>query len=93
MRTTTDTIATARPVDTVPLLTVTFPTAKKITGLGLTSLWKLGKEKRIEIVHVGRRALITVRSLEKLLLPATDAPQLCRRRSRPGKRSNAAVTQ
>jgi hypothetical protein len=87
---TADIATLARTIDAVPTITVTFPTAKKITGLGSTSLWKLGKEKRIEIVHVGRRALITVRSLEKLLLPTTDAPQL-RRRGRPRKISNTTV--
>jgi hypothetical protein len=73
-------------------LAVTFSTAKKITGLGLTKLWQLGKQKRIEIVHVDRRTLITYRSLEKLLLPeplSRDAPQ--RRRGRPRKSSSAAA--
>jgi hypothetical protein len=51
-------------------LAVTFLTGKKVTGLGLTSLWKLAKDGRIEIVRVGRRTLITYRSLEKLLLPS-----------------------
>ena len=73
-------IATARLVDSVKPIAVTFPTANKITGLGLTTLWKLGKEKRIEIVRVGRRTLITFRSLEKLLLPATDTPAPLKRR-------------
>jgi hypothetical protein len=51
-------------------LAVTFSTGTRVTGLGLTSLWKLAKERRIEIVRVGRRTLITYRSLEKLLLPS-----------------------
>ena len=50
-------------------LTVTFPTAKKISGLGFTTLWKLGKEHRIELVRVGGRTLITFRSLAALLTP------------------------
>jgi hypothetical protein len=71
-------------------LTVTFPSAKKITGLGLTSLWKLAKENRIEIVRIGRRTLITYHSLEKLLLPApaNSTPQR-RRRGRPPKVTTA----
>jgi hypothetical protein len=77
-------ITTPRVADSVKPIAVTFPTAKKITGLGLTSLWKLGKERRIEIVRVGRRTLITFRSLEKLLLPATDTAQPRRRRPRKG---------
>jgi hypothetical protein len=68
-------------------LAVTFPTAKKITGLGLTTLWKLGKERRIELVRIGRRTLITMRSLEALLTPrAASEPQLlCPSRGRPRK--------
>src|SRR5262249_7948935 len=50
-------------------LTVTFPTAKKISGLGLTHLWKLGKEGRIKLVRVGRRTLIGFPSLKILLTP------------------------
>jgi hypothetical protein len=71
-------------------LAVTFPTAKKISGLGLTTLWKLGKQHRIELIRIGRRTLITYRSLEKLLLPESspmDAPGR-RRRGRPRKSSN-----
>jgi hypothetical protein len=66
-------------------LTVTFSTAKKLSGVGMTSLWRLAKENRIEIVRVGRRTLITYRSLERLLLPeAIEAPQP-RKRGRPRK--------
>jgi len=54
--------------DSLRPLTISFPSAKKISGLGLTTLWKLAKEGRIEVVHVGRRALIIYTSLEKLLL-------------------------
>jgi hypothetical protein len=50
-------------------ITVTFQAAKKISGLGLTSLWSLAKEKKIETVHVGRRTLIVYASLERLLSP------------------------
>ena len=67
MQTTTNT--TAHAADTVPPLAVTFVTARQISGLGLTTLWKLARERRIEVVHVGRRTLITYRSLERLLLP------------------------
>jgi hypothetical protein len=48
-------------------LTVTVATAKKLSGLGNTTIWGLIKEHRLEVVHVGRRALITYRSLEALL--------------------------
>ena len=82
---------TARVADSVKPIAVTFPIAKKITGLGLTTLWRLAKEKRIEITRVGRRTLITFRSLEKLLLPATDTPRP-RGRGRPRKNADAKVT-
>ena len=64
-------------------LTVTFQTAKKLSGLGLTTLWKLVKEKRIEIVRIGGRSLITYRSLQALLTPTASEPP--RRRGRPRK--------
>jgi excisionase family DNA binding protein len=48
-------------------ITVSFQTAIKITGLGLTTLWALAKANRIELVRVGRRTLIKFASLEKLL--------------------------
>jgi hypothetical protein len=75
--------------DELTPITVTFPTAKKITGLGLTTLWKLVKEKRIEIVRIGGRSLITYRSLQALLTPtASEAPP---RRGRPRKPAQAEL--
>jgi hypothetical protein len=56
-------------------LAVTFQTGKRLSGLGLTTLWKLGKEGRIELVRVGKRTLITFRSLEALLTPSEKTPQ------------------
>ena len=70
-------------------LAVTFRTAKKLSGLGLTKLWGLAKEKRIEIVRIGGRSLITYRSLQALLTPtASEAPP---RRGRPRKPAQAEV--
>jgi hypothetical protein len=66
-------------------LAVTFSTAKKITGLGLTTLWKLAKEGRVEVVRVGRRTLITFCSLQALLTPGGH-PQ-SHRRGRPRKQA------
>ena len=48
-------------------LTVSFQTARQLSGLGLTTLWALAKANRIELVRIGRRTLITYASLEKLL--------------------------
>jgi len=58
-------------VDTAPLA-LTFRRAREISGLGLTTLWRLARERRIETVRIGRRTLITYRSLSRLLTPAPD---------------------
>jgi hypothetical protein len=66
---------------------VTFKVATKITGLGNTTLWKFGKEGRIQLVRPPgtRRTLIFYASLKKLLSPEpTDTPPQ-RRRGRPRK--------
>jgi hypothetical protein len=60
-------------------LTVTVGTAKKLSGLGNTTIWALIKDRTLEKVHVGRRTLITYRSLEALLTPCL-APQARPRR-------------
>jgi excisionase family DNA binding protein len=51
-------------------LTVTVATAKKISGLGNTTVWGLIKQGKLEAVRIGRRTLVTFRSLEALLAPA-----------------------
>jgi excisionase family DNA binding protein len=55
-------------------IAVTIPTARKISGLGNTTVWKLIAEKKLTTVKVGRRVLITYQSLEQLLAPGTPAP-------------------
>jgi hypothetical protein len=65
-------------------LTVTVATARKLSGLGNTTLWGLIKDRTLETVHVGRRTLITFRSLEALLAPRSQ-PQPRRGRGRPRK--------
>ena len=54
---------------TVKPITVTVKTAKELSGLGQSKIWELIGDGTLEIVHVGRRALITYRSLEALLAP------------------------
>ncbi len=49
-------------------LAVTVATAKKITGLGSTTIWLLIKEGKLETATVGRRRLVLYRSIEKLIL-------------------------
>jgi hypothetical protein len=68
-------------------LTVTFQTAKKLSGLGLTKLWDLAKQRRLELVYVDGRTLICFASLRALLTPraASDPQSLHPRRGRPRK--------
>lgn len=74
-------------METVNPITITVPTARRISGLGATTIWALIKRRKLETVSVGRRRLILYRSLEKLLLPEeTTAPPPApqpRRRGRP----------
>jgi hypothetical protein len=65
-------------------LTVTVAMAKKLSGLGNTTIWSLIKDQTLETVHVGRRRLIVFRSLEALLAPRSQ-PQPRRGRGRPRK--------
>jgi hypothetical protein len=65
-------------------LTVTVANARTISGLGATTIWGLIKDKKLETVHVGRRTLITFRSLEALLAPCLTTEPQPRRRGRPG---------
>jgi hypothetical protein len=73
-------------------LTITFATAKKISGLGFTTLWKLAKEGRIELVRVGRRTLIWFPSLKLLLTPqAAPEPEPRPKRAQARKRADTAI--
>jgi excisionase family DNA binding protein len=64
--------ANVQRADSGPLkpLTVTVATTKKITGLGNTTIWGLIKNGKLEVVRIGRRTLITYRSIEALLAPS-----------------------
>ena len=87
----TATEITTRAADGLPPLTVTFREARRISGLGLTTLWLLAREHQIETVRVGRRTLITYRGLARLLLPAEPAAPQPRSRGRPTKRPASAI--
>jgi excisionase family DNA binding protein len=56
-------------------ITVTIPNAREISGLGVSTLWKLISEGRLDTVSVGRRRLILYDSLEKLLSPGDGGGQ------------------
>jgi hypothetical protein len=76
-------------------LTVTFQTAKKLSGLGLTKLWGLAKEGRIQLVYVDRRTLIWFPSLQALLTPraASELPRPHRGRPRKAAQLELPATQ
>ena len=72
-------------------LAVTFRTAKKLSGLGLTKLWGLAKQGRIQLVYVDRRTLISFPSLQAMLTPqAASGPQFSHPRRRRGRPRKAA---
>ncbi len=66
-------------------LAVTVRDSLPISGLGNTKTWELIKQRKLETVRVGRRVLITYRSLEALLTPETGCEPQPRRRGRPRK--------
>jgi hypothetical protein len=55
-------------------LAVTFKVAKRISGLGITTLWDLAKKNRITLIRPPgtRRTLIYYPSLKKLLSPEQE---------------------
>ena len=73
-------------------LSVTVATARRLSGLGNTTVWKLIRDQRLETVHVGRRRLITFASLERLLAPSSTSQTQPRRRGRPRKDVARAAT-
>jgi hypothetical protein len=72
-------------------ITVTVKKSIELSGLGLTKIYELINSGVLETTYVGKRRLITYRSLEKLLLPASPAPEAPRRRGRPRKATPSAA--
>ena len=73
----------------VSQLTITIATARQITGLGNTTIWKLIGEKKIQTVRVGRRRLVVYDSLRALLAPNSESR---RSRGRPRKQAVRVVS-
>jgi hypothetical protein len=48
-------------------LTVAVKTAAKLLGVGITSTWGLISTRRVEVIRIGRRTLVTMASLEALV--------------------------
>jgi hypothetical protein len=65
-------------------IALTFAEAQRLTGLGLTTLWRLGREKRIRLVQAPgvRRTLIDYSSLRRLFTPAAKPQNTPRRDGR-----------
>jgi excisionase family DNA binding protein len=53
-------------------IAVTISTARNISGLGNSTIWKLISQGQLATVSVGRRRLIIYDSLQKLLSPKAD---------------------
>jgi hypothetical protein len=54
-------------------VTVTIPTAMKLSGLGRTKLYELLSTRQIDSIHVGTRRLIVFASLKARLTPKAIA--------------------
>jgi hypothetical protein len=67
-------------------VTVSVSTAKRLSGLGATTLWGLIRDQKLEVVRIRRRTLITYRSLEGLLAPSSTSRQQRRRGGPPSER-------
>lgn len=78
--------------DTTPIA-VTIQRACQLSGLGATTIWAYLRDGRLEAVRPPgiRRTLVTLRSLQALLTPATKTAPQKRRRGRPRKCSTDRV--
>jgi excisionase family DNA binding protein len=61
------------PVKERPPITVTVAEARRLSGIGNTKIFELIRDKQLDTVTVGRRRLIRLSSLERLLSPGTVA--------------------
>jgi hypothetical protein len=73
----------ARLSEEMPPLTVTVAAAKKLSGLGSTTLWNKIRDETLSVVRVGRRTLIVYRSLERMLSASASASRPSARREGP----------
>jgi hypothetical protein len=73
-------------------ITVTIATARKISGLGATTLWARIADGTLESVKVGRRRPINYESLVRLLTSTCHTgPMKDRRQGRPRKVGKAVA--
>ena len=75
-------------------LAITVKKACELSGYGPTTIWGLLKSGRLKAVRLPgvRRTTIDYSSFVKLIAPPADPPPRPRRRGRPRKHADAAVT-
>jgi excisionase family DNA binding protein len=61
--------APAAPLGQLEPLLVTVAQAKHVTNVGHTKLYELIKQKRLEVVKIGKRTMITFASIKRLAQP------------------------
>ncbi len=49
-------------------LAVSVPTAARLLSIGTTATWSLISKRRVDVIRIGRRTLVTIASLEALVL-------------------------
>jgi len=54
-------------------ITVTIADARRLSGIGNTKLWELIKDGKVDTVSIGRRRLVVLASLKRLLTPESSA--------------------
>ena len=70
------------PLQPLKALAVSVPTAARILGVGTTTMWGLvGSGSEVEVLRIGRRTLVTMASLERLVASGS-APSRQRRETR-----------
>jgi hypothetical protein len=65
--------ATDRKPETPTELLVSISEFCRRVGVKRTTAWKLARAKEITIIHIRRRSLVTVASMEKLVARGTDS--------------------
>jgi hypothetical protein len=66
--------------------------AELLGGLGLTACWKLIREGEVEHFHVGKRALISVKSIHALIAQRISDEAIKRKSRGPNDRAKPGST-
>jgi excisionase family DNA binding protein len=54
-------------------LSITVAETKRLSGLGITTIYQCLKDGRLQAVHVGKRRLVVYASLKQLLTPSNGS--------------------